>query len=186
MIQNMAVEVSENSLIIEALKDNAQNLVMNANMLRINNEELFNETSGVMARINAAIINNGQEMNLSIQSQNGELIMEQEENGILVRIRNQEMIMQNNSIFLNISNRAIELSVFPQQAMVSARVQNNSRANVELIVENEIPKYQIMEEKTVRIFGIFPASMNIDSKINALNGTVESQVKPWWSFLSTE
>lgn len=186
MVQNMAVEVMENSVSVEALKDNVQRIVMDANMLRINNEELFNESSGFMSKINAAIMNKGEEYNLSIQSMNGELIMSNEENGIEVRIRNQELIIQNNSIFLNISNNAVELNVVPNQAMISARVSNNSRADVELILENEIPKYQIMEQKTVRILGLFEANMDVDSKINAINGELESQMKPWWSFLAIE
>jgi hypothetical protein len=186
MVQNTAVQVLGNSVNVEAVKDNVQRIVMNANMLRINNEELFNESSSVMAKINAAIMNKGKEYNLSIQSMNGELIMSHAESGINVRIRNQEMIIRNNSIFLNISNNEVELSIIPQQAMISAKVKNNSRADVELIIEQEIPKYQIMEQKAVRILGLFQANMNVDSKINALTGELESQIKPWWSFLTTE
>jgi hypothetical protein len=185
IIQGMDVETLSGYVNVEAPINNEQKLLMSANMLRLNNEELFNGSSAIMAKINAAIMNKGELTNLSIQSQNGSLTMAQE-GGMIVRVRNQEMIMQNNSIYLNISNIAVKLEVMPQDAMVQARVQNNSRADMELIVEGVIPKYQIREEKTVRILGLFPANMNVTSVVNALSQSLESQARPWWSFLAAE
>jgi hypothetical protein len=130
------------------------------------------------------VMNQGAAINLTIHVQNGAMNMTQE--GVNVRVRNMEMIMENNSMYLNISNRAVEISVVPLQAMIAAKIQNQSRTSAELIIEGETPKYQIQEQKTVRILGLFQASMNVDSKVNALNGTLESQAKPWWSFLAVE
>jgi hypothetical protein len=184
MVQNMSIEILNGSVNINAHKNNEQKIVMNANMLRLNNEELFNGSSAIMAEINLAIRNQGEDKNLSIQSKNGEVIIS--ENQTIVRIRNMEMIMENNSLFLNISNQAVELNITPLQAMNVARIQNQTRTSSELIVEGETPKYQIREQKNVKVLGLFEARMDVDSKINALNGILESQSKPWWSFLAAE
>jgi len=184
MLQNMSVEFLNGSVTIDAHRNNKEKIVMSANMLRLNNEELFNGSSAIMAEINLAIRNQGEDRNLSIKAKNGEVTIS--ENQAIVRIRNREMIMQNNSLFLNISNQMVELKIAPLQAMTAARIQNHTTTDAEIIIEGETPKYQIMEEKAVKILGLFQARMNVTSKVNALNGVLESQGKPWWSFLATE
>ncbi len=183
MVQNMSVEIAEGSVNVEALMNNEQKIVMTSTMLRLNNETVTNG-SGIMAQTKMTIMNQGAAVNLTIKVQNGTMNMTQE--GVNVMVRNMEMIMENNSMYLNISNKAIEISVVPLQAMAAAKIQNQTRTSAELIVEGETPKYQIREQKNVKVLGLFQARMDVDSKINALNGILESQSKPWWSFLAIE
>jgi uncharacterized protein YcfL len=183
MVQNMSVDVLGGSINVEAPMNHEQKVVMTATMLRLNNETVTSG-SGIMAQTKMTIMNQGAAINLTIHIQNGEMNMTQE--GVNVRIRNMEMIMENNTMYLNISNKAVEISVVPLQAMAAAKIQNQTRTSAELIVEGETPKYQIREQKNVKVLGLFQARMDVDSKVNALNGVLESQSKPWWSFLATE
>ena len=163
MLQNMSVEVSNGSINISAHGNNEQRIAINANSLRLNNEDLFNDSSAMMAQINAAIRNHGIERNLSIMTKNGELVISEDQ--VRVRIRNSELIIQNDSLYLNISNNAVELKITPTQAMVAARIHNSSVADAEIVIENEIPKYHVKEQKSVKILGLFSAKMSVDSKL---------------------
>lgn len=178
------IRIENDSVIIESARNASGRIMISATALAIDGEEMLDAASSARARIASIISNQGNNVNISVIRDEAGLIMSQNENGINVRIRNQEIIISNNSIRLNISNNEVELEVMPEQAMINARVNNQTRANIELIVENEIPKYQIREQVAARLLGLIPVQVDIDSRINALTGELENQARPWWSFLA--
>lgn len=46
--------------------------------------------------------------------------------------------------------------------------------------------YEIRAEKEVKVLGIFRARMKVQSQIDAENGEVVKEKKPWWAFLSVD
>ncbi|MBN1923982.1 MAG: hypothetical protein JW791_04460 [Nanoarchaeota archaeon] len=121
-----------------------------------------------------------------IREQN-RILIQQEGAGVNVSLSlNNELLFQEGRMYLNVSGNNVEVTVTPQNALIAAQVKNQSRIQVELYSEEGMPKYRIMEEKTVRLLGIMPLNMNTETVINSVNGNLEQVVRPWWSFLTIE
>ncbi len=153
------------------------------NMISVSSERVsiegMNIEEDVPTRIN--------EKNISIMREENKVRIHQEGTNTNVTLRlNHKIMIQNNTMYLNASGTMKELTVLPEQAMNQARVRNQNMTQVELEIEDNIPKYNIMEQKRVRILGIIPANMNVTTKINAQNNNIENVRRPWWSFLSVE
>jgi hypothetical protein len=46
--------------------------------------------------------------------------------------------------------------------------------------------YELRAEKQSKVFGLFRARMQVQSQIDAENGEVIQEKRPWWSFLATD
>ncbi|MEM3373823.1 MAG: hypothetical protein QXE31_01250 [Candidatus Woesearchaeota archaeon] len=52
--------------------------------------------------------------------------------------------------------------------------------------ENIRVAYEIRAEKETKLFGLFKAKMQVKAQVDAENGEVVQEFKPWWAFLAKE
>lgn len=151
--------------------------------------EDMNVSSGltVAIQVQARIMTGAGTQNMNVTQEQNMVQLNQEGTDVNVTLQlNQRIMIQNQTMYMNMSGTLRELTVLPIQAMNQAMVRNQSRVYMELGVENSTPQYRIREEKQVRIIGIFPANMNVSTSVNAENGNVLNVEKPWWSFIAVE
>ncbi len=76
-----------------------------------------------------------------------------------------------------------EIKVSPSVAIEAVPAQAQIK-NIELIDDGTAPAYRIHAvSNRRRMFFLIPVEMEINYKIDATNGKVLSEEKPWWSFL---
>jgi hypothetical protein len=95
------------------------------------------------------------------------------------------------------NGRNAEIKIMPdtasQTALARLRIKVCSEENscsIELkeVGQGEQTKlaYELRAEKRAKIFGLFQARMQVESQIDAENGEVIQEKRPWWSFLATD
>lgn len=95
------------------------------------------------------------------------------------------------------NGRNTEIKIMPDRASETAlarlRIRNCNESNnctIELKEVGEGPMvrvaYELKAEKRAKVFGLFQAKMQVSSQINAENGEVIQEKRPWWAFLASE
>jgi len=56
---------------------------------------------------------------------------------------------------------------------------------LDLKLENGKPVYESVSTVNSKVLWFLPVQMEVKSKINAENGKLVSEQKPWWAFLTT-
>lgn len=95
------------------------------------------------------------------------------------------------------NGRNVELKIMPDRASERAlerlRLKNCVEENGCFIELKEVGEgngarlsYELKAKRSSRIFGIFRASMNVQSNVDAETGEIISVKKPWWAFLASE
>lgn len=95
------------------------------------------------------------------------------------------------------NGRNAEIKIMPSTASETALARlrlkvcnesNNCTIQLkEVNVGNETrAAYEIQIERHSRILGIFSAKMHIETEVDAENGEVIGEHKPWWAFIATE
>lgn len=145
-----------------------------------NEEELVNEVS-------VAVATSAGNKNIRVVRANNALSVVEEDSGISATlVSTGNIVVQESRIYVNNVSSTNEINVLPSQALNAAQVRNDSSVNIELVSENEEVKYRIQETKQVRLFGLIPLNMSVSSDVNALTGTTNNILKPWWSILTIE
>ena len=103
--------------------------------------------------------------------------------GNISAVTTQNVTIEEDKLYMETSAGKKQIKVLPEEA-VSKATEINIVTGRELIEENGKPVYSIKGTKKVRILLIIPASMEIETKVNAENGEVISVNKPWWSLFA--
>jgi len=110
----------------------------------------------------------------------------------------QEMIQEKIRLHAMLSNgQNAEIKVMPDTASDTAlarlrlRVcQEEEGCSIELKevgdgVEAKLA-YEVMAEKEAKVFGLFGTKMKVQAQVDAENGELIREHKPWWAFLASE
>ena len=157
--------------------------------VNINKTRLTNENGEDIKQISVSVNSSKGQTTLNIERVQSQLQFSEENNGVNVTLQNSmELILQNGKVYANmtLNGTGKEITVMPSQAISAVNATNQSVWNMTLISENNEFKYEIQEEKMVRLFGLFSVNMSVSSRVNAETGSVEAVNKPWWSFLTVE
>jgi len=150
------------------------------------------------------------------QEQAGELIQEKEMNKEQVKVMKKEgnkteieknnktantemnVIQEENKVHVQLSNgRNAEVKIMPdvasETAMERLRLkvcseENNCTIELKETGQGNETKamYEIKAEKKARLFGVLETKMQVKAQINAENGEIIREERPWWSFLAIE
>ncbi|MEM4397497.1 MAG: hypothetical protein QW757_02630 [Candidatus Woesearchaeota archaeon] len=127
---------------------------------------------------------------LQLKSQNVEaktnmrMLQEEKENGIKLKVQ--------------LSNgKDAEIKVMPdtasERALERLRLkvcteENNCQIELKEVGNKEQVKvaYEIKAEKQAKLFGLFKTKMQVQAQVDAENGNIIQEKKPWWAFLAKE
>jgi len=108
------------------------------------------------------------------------------------------MIQEENKIKVQLSNgKNAEVKIMPdvasETAMERLRLKVCSEENNCTIELKEVgtgnetkAAYEIKAEKKAKLLGLFETKMQVKAQINAENGEIIREERPWWSFLAVE
>jgi hypothetical protein len=185
-INQTEVLVNSSGLIVNATQLQKQIRITNQEII-VNGLQLINESTSlrvqVMANISAGPINKS--INI-IMEQNRVRLMEEGSDVMVELALNNQLRLQDNQLILNASGTERNITVLPTQAMNLVRATNQTIRSIELVIEQERALYNIQEQRTVRLFGLIPIGMTVQSRVDATNNELVSVQKPWWSFLTLE
>ncbi len=148
----------------------------------VNGLKLFNE-SPVRTTIKAMVSTRSGNRTVEFVRENNYVKLV--DNGLVVNLSlNQRVRLEDGRLILNQSGIEKELSVLPSQAMNQLRITNETIKSIKLSVEGNKTVYKIQEERTARLFGFIPVKLSVESSVDAVNGEIVNERKPWWSFLT--
>ncbi len=173
---------------------NAKEVVVNAtrelNQLRISNEEmvvngleLFND-SPIRTKVQAVVSTRSGDKSINLIRDNNSVKLVDESNVSVQLSLNQRVRLEDGQLILNQSGVDKVLSVLPSQAMNQLKATNKTVKSIELAVEQNRTVYKVKEEKQVKLFGLIPVNLSVESSVDAVNGEIVNVNKPWWSFLT--
>ena len=143
-------------------------------------------------------------------SENGEELQIREEKGLRIKTddieaeallnvtQTKSQIQNRTKLHAELSNgRVADIKIMPSTASETAlarlRLRVCSEANNCTIQLKEVGQgnetrvaYEIQLERHSRILGIFAKKMRVQTEVDAENGEVIRERKPWWAFLATE
>lgn len=147
---------------------------------------------------------------VEVQSQNQNKIQVQIQKGATVKIKSgnfsvecnrnltQEQSKNQTKIHAQLSNgKKAEIKIMPETASETAinrlRLKVCSEENNCTIQLKEVQHknnltmaYEVKAQKQYKILGLFKTRSSVKAEINAENGEILSEKKPWWAFLASE
>jgi uncharacterized membrane protein YkoI len=96
-----------------------------------------------------------------------------------------ELIVEDSKLFMKTSVGKKRINTMPEEAIAISETPTSINKIV-LKEDSKKPIYSIDGSKTAKIFGIFSATMKVETEVNAETGEVISINRPWWSFLAKE
>ena len=98
-----------------------------------------------------------------------------------------KIVIKESKLFMDMSTGKEEpINFLPEDAIKKAKdvAETPEIIKVELKAEDEKPIYSIKGTKKAKILFLIPVTLEIETKIDATTGNIESVKKPWWSFLA--
>ncbi len=180
-INQTDVLINSEEAVINATREIKQ-LKISAKEVVVDGLELFNE-SPVRAVVKAMISTMSGNKTVDIVKENNSVKLV--DNGVVVNFSlNQRVRLDNGRLILNQSGIERELTILPSQVMSKLGVSNETVKLIKLGVEDNRTVYKIQEERTARLFGFIPVKLSVESSVDATNGEIVDERKPWWSFLT--
>lgn len=88
-------------------------------------------------------------------------------------------------LIMNTSAGERQVNIFPEEAVkLSGTPEEEVITNIDLKEENQEPVYSIEREIPTKLFGIFPVTMSVETKVHAETGEILSVKKPWWGIFA--
>jgi hypothetical protein len=91
-----------------------------------------------------------------------------------------ELSIKENKI--NMADKVVQVA--PSEVMAKAKMQKTKQLNMS--VENGTPVYDIKGDENRKLLWVIPVTMEKQVKVDATNGNVIKEEKPWWSGLTSE
>ncbi len=134
------------------------------------------EIEGEKVNISDAEIVVDEDKNISVVVKKGEVKIKNKE--VEVKVKGKVKVDPNYG--LAIGNTPIKV----EPAKIKEKVKNLDRIrDITLEVKEDKPVYIVEGEDEGRLLGIIPIKVKMNLKVNAINGEVEEEDKPWWSIL---
>jgi hypothetical protein len=70
-------------------------------------------------------------------------------------------------------------------ASVPGKIKTKTIKSAVLHIVNGDPEYMVNATKKAKIFGLFDADMDVEIDLDAVNGKIKNEKRPWWSFLAS-
>ena len=106
---------------------------------------------------------------------------------INVRIRNgTEAEVTGDALIIRQKNRTYEIEYNVDEAVSRYVRRTEVMREVEIVVEEDKPVYNIRKTRRVRFFGFIPRDMEVIAKVDATNLTLTEELKPLWSMLTLD
>lgn len=187
-INQTTIEVMNGQVSVVATQEQNTNRIQVSNTgVSVEGVSITDEATTSPVRVSVRVQTATGEHAINVVREQNQVRIEQEGLGVNVSVSlTNQLMFQDNKMYMNITGVSKEVSIDPLQAITTAQVRNQTRAMIELYSESETPKYRIMEEKTVRLLGLIPVDISVETRINAETGNVENINKPWWSILTIE
>ncbi len=99
-----------------------------------------------------------------------------------VAVTTEKLVVEEDKLAIKTSSGNKEIKILPEEASSKAEIATVEK--IELREENAKPLYIINGKKQAKVLGVFPATLKIESKVDAETGEVVSTSKPWWSFIA--
>jgi len=169
-IDNMIMELlnKKNKLNASDVSGVVDEIKMKHNSIQAGNSTISTTTATISTQIN----------NQNIEVQPSETGVTMTDGTTVVSIP--ELSIRANKI--SIADQVIQVA--PSAVMVRAKMQNQKQLNMS--VENGTPIYNIKGDENRNFLWVVPVTMEKQVKIDATNGNVLSEEKPWWSGLTSE
>jgi uncharacterized membrane protein YkoI len=87
--------------------------------------------------------------------------------------------IENDSLFVDEQ----KVTVMPSE--VPSRIMAKTVRSAELQVVNGEPVYQVNATKSAKLLWLFDSDMDIETTLDAATGQIQSENRPWWSFLAS-
>lgn len=172
-------EINESERIQEELKNQTKTQEQE------NNETQIKNTEKEIVKEQAKIIKN-KENKTQIQNENitanTEMNIIQDENKVNVQLSNGR-----NAEIKIMPNTASETAIERLSLKVCSEDNNCTIELKEVGTGNESKAaYEVKAEKKAKLFGFLETKMQVKAQVNAENGEVMSEERPWWAFLAIE
>lgn len=152
-------------------------------------EELKNQTKNTekeMIKEQSKVINKDKENKTQIQNENitanTEMNLVQEENKVQVQLSNGR-----NAEIKVMPNTASETAIERLRLHVCSEDNNCTIELKEVGTGNETKAaYEVKAEKKTKLLGLFETKMQVKAQVDAENGEIIREEKPWWAFLTID
>lgn len=95
-----------------------------------------------------------------------------------------ELAVSGSKIFMKTSAGQKQINVMPEDAARVSDIPLSAIKKIELKEKNQKPVYSVIGVKQAKLFFIIPTSMEINTEVDAVTGSIIYVNKPWWSFLA--
>lgn len=186
IINQTDVFVNSTFLIVNATQAQKQLRISNQEMI-VNGLQLTNESTNISAQVRAMISTLQGIKNIDIIQEQNRVQLRDDDCDCEVQLAlNNQLRLQDNQLILNFSGIERDVAVLPIQVMNQLRATNQTVRSMELVMEQERAVYKVQETRQVRLFGLIPIGLSVESRVDATSGELISSRRPWWSFLTIE
>lgn len=96
-----------------------------------------------------------------------------------------ELTIRESKLFMKTSVGEKQISILPEDVIAMPETPDKeSVKDMELKEEAGEPIYSLMWEESAKLLGIFPVTLETETRVSAGAGELISVNKPWWSFLA--
>ncbi len=104
-----------------------------------------------------------------------------EENNVQARVDIEVTITPEGKIISTVSGK--EIAVDPEEVVDKVQGLVHRIKDISLVDDGNKPKYIVTGEREGKLLWILPVRYNVEIEVDAGQGTVTGEKKPWWSFL---
>jgi len=91
---------------------------------------------------------------------------------------NETLVLENDSLFVG----GKKILIMPSE--VPGKIKTNTIKSAVLHVPSGDPLYSINATRKAKVLWLFDTDMDVELDLNAVNGTITNEKRPWWSFLA--
>ncbi|MEM2948668.1 MAG: hypothetical protein QXY05_03760 [Candidatus Anstonellales archaeon] len=128
----------------------------------------------------------GMPSNAQVQSTNRNMVMVREQNRVYVSDASTQAEVRTNLEYkeqaLVSTQSGKEIKVAPSVAVEAIPAKAGIKS-ISVVDDGKSPAYEVTAVSTGNLFFVLPVQMEIKYRIDATDGKVISEEKPWWSFL---
>ncbi len=134
------------------------------------------EIEGEKVNISDAEIVVDEDKNISVVVKRGEVKIKNKE--IEVKVKGKVKVDPTHGLTINNTPIKVEPIKIKEKVKKLDHIKN-----ITLEVKDNEPVYVVEGEDKGRLLGIIPVKIKMNLKVNAINGEIEEEKKPWWSML---
>lgn len=123
--------------------------------------------------------------NVKIHGKNKSLVLEPDDE--TVNITDENVTVTTNET-IEIVNETLSVGgkkVLVMPSSVPKKIKTKTIKSAVLHVANGDPVYQVNATRKARVMWIFETDMDVETTLDAVNGKIKNEKRPWWSFMAS-